>query len=342
MKTLVVGDIHGCIDELRSLIEAAGVVPGLDRIVAIGDIIDRGPDGLGVVRFLRDTPNCLALLGNHEAGFLNRRWTLEDSSGRCTYARYSEAERAEIDDYLSSLPLFMRLPEALVLHGGLEPGIPLESQDRKILLGVGSEGRPSFSAPDSWHRRLSYPVPVIVGHVELESVVEERGVWFIDTGCAKGGALSGLVLPSFAVYSVPAARDYWKATKASFEPGFLREDFPAMTWKTWDRTKAKGDYPENLDLISFVDEAWEAYIGALGDLVANAAGRLGLERLEPEAKRALFMGAMFSSAAGRRLSGFLQHGVGVAAARKAFLGPSDMAVRWRKEIDALEEAAKHG
>lgn len=51
MKTLIIGDIHGCLSTLKELIAKAGPV---DQIISVGDLIDRGPDSLGVVKYCID------------------------------------------------------------------------------------------------------------------------------------------------------------------------------------------------------------------------------------------------------------------------------------------------
>lgn len=60
--TLVIGDIHGCLSTLQALIAKAGPV---DQIISVGDLIDRGPDSLGVVKYCIDN-NIQVCLGNHE------------------------------------------------------------------------------------------------------------------------------------------------------------------------------------------------------------------------------------------------------------------------------------
>jgi serine/threonine protein phosphatase 1 len=65
MKTLVIGDIHGCHIELQALLDKAGLGDG-DTLLAVGDIVDRGPETPQVLDFFRDTPRTLTLLGNHE------------------------------------------------------------------------------------------------------------------------------------------------------------------------------------------------------------------------------------------------------------------------------------
>ncbi len=72
MKTLLIGDIHGCYTELLDLVEQAGL-SGDDRIIALGDIVDRGPDTPQVLEFFRSRPKSLLLMGNHERKHI--RWS---------------------------------------------------------------------------------------------------------------------------------------------------------------------------------------------------------------------------------------------------------------------------
>jgi serine/threonine protein phosphatase 1 len=65
MRTLVIGDIHGCYRELQQLLDKAGLAAG-DQIIALGDIVDRGPDSPRVLDFFRTQPNARSLQGNHE------------------------------------------------------------------------------------------------------------------------------------------------------------------------------------------------------------------------------------------------------------------------------------
>ena len=55
MKTFIIGDIHGCFTELQELLDKAGIADD-DRIIALGDIVDRGPDSVQVLDFFCDFP----------------------------------------------------------------------------------------------------------------------------------------------------------------------------------------------------------------------------------------------------------------------------------------------
>ena len=68
MRTIAIGDIHGCLTSLRALVTHAGITPD-DTIVTLGDYVDRGPDSRGVIDFLlrlRRDHNVISLMGNHE------------------------------------------------------------------------------------------------------------------------------------------------------------------------------------------------------------------------------------------------------------------------------------
>ena len=76
MRTIFVGDTHGCAVELQDILAAAAYDPSSDRLLLTGDAFARGPDPLGIWRQIQDT-NAKMVLGNHDAGLLDR---LEESA----------------------------------------------------------------------------------------------------------------------------------------------------------------------------------------------------------------------------------------------------------------------
>ena len=62
MQTIIIGDIHGCYFELQALLDRAGLVTG-DSIIAVGDIVDRGPETPQVLDFFQKDPQCTRLDG---------------------------------------------------------------------------------------------------------------------------------------------------------------------------------------------------------------------------------------------------------------------------------------
>jgi len=127
MRTLVVGDVHGCLDELLALLAAAGRTPG-DRVVLVGDLMCKGPNSAGVVRWARES-KADAVLGNHDAHVL-RAIHGEGHVGPLHSTVAQSLSGADIA-WLEARPLFLRLDAVagrpyLVVHGGLVPGIPIE------------------------------------------------------------------------------------------------------------------------------------------------------------------------------------------------------------------------
>ncbi len=218
---VIVGDIHGCFDELMALLDKIGPSAD-DTIISLGDMVDRGPKSPEVISFFAKNKNAQSLLGNHESkhvgfslGLLpekyfgkNQRKTVkqfEDRKGRVDTMTYAEALA-----YFKTLPLFIELPEAIIVHAGLMYGIPLASQNRKILSGIGFQIENKLDKGTGlFHWCEAYPPnekPVIFGHLGIGKapwpLPQRNNLWPIDTGCASGGYLTAITLPDFAVFQI--------------------------------------------------------------------------------------------------------------------------------------------
>ncbi len=138
-RTIVVGDVHGCLDELRELLRTVEHRPGTDRLVLIGDLVDRGPDSRGVIReAMRLGAECV--MGNHDEKHVRhaRKMALSPDSRvgfrteeeRGFYATLSPDELT----WLSSLPDYIRLgPSLVAVHAGCLPDRPVEAQPQRAL-----------------------------------------------------------------------------------------------------------------------------------------------------------------------------------------------------------------
>ena len=76
MKTIVVTDIHGCLEELESVWAQAGFDPETDKLICLGDLMDRGPYSFGVFDRFRSLKRkmgerCIMILGNHDDMMMN-------------------------------------------------------------------------------------------------------------------------------------------------------------------------------------------------------------------------------------------------------------------------------
>jgi serine/threonine protein phosphatase 1 len=192
-RLLAVGDIHGCLDHLERLMARVEPTPE-DRIVFLGDYIDRGPDGKGVVEFLIDLgrrfPNCVFLKGNHEAMFLDflagrNQWLYLYNGGASTLESYREERGVRIPgahlDFLANLPLYYETDDFIFVHAGLRPGKQLEKQQEKDLLWIREE---FINSSFDWGKT------VVFGHTPRQEPLLDKNRICLDTGAVFGNALT--------------------------------------------------------------------------------------------------------------------------------------------------------
>ena len=149
----VVGDIHGHLGTLRALMHRLKLGEE-DRVVLLGDMIDRGPDSAGVIEYVREHPQILAIKGNHEQMAiqslqerrieLNTTWM--SKGGASTWGSYIVAAKGDLhrakltfaEDcaWMADLPSHIVLDDWRLVHAGYHPRIDLDSQDEKTLLWI--------------------------------------------------------------------------------------------------------------------------------------------------------------------------------------------------------------
>lgn len=290
-RLLVVGDIHGCFRELEALSRLAELGP-TDLLVSVGDLVDRGPSSFEVVRhFAADPAHRLAVLGNHEEKHLRGdRHELDDPSGRITRTITRPRDYETMLTYFRTLPLYLDLPEALVVHAGLLPNLPLAEQPPGVLTGRGSQGRPGFDGVTPWwfdDPTLTPAKPVVFGHSVFPEVVCRAGerVWGLDTGAAVGGRLSGLLVPELCLVSVPTP-DYYRELLRRFAPVFLMRDLPRLPWRRVLGLPLEGWPDEVARRLVSARNAWRDALAALAADVGSLRALLGWEQLGPGTREA--------------------------------------------------------
>jgi bis(5'-nucleosyl)-tetraphosphatase (symmetrical) len=116
----VVGDVQGCLPDLQRLLAE---IPGDERLIFVGDLVNRGPDSLGTLRFVRNLgERAVALLGNHDLHLLAVDAGIRRAHRDDTLAEVLAApDRAELIDWLRHRPLAHVEAGALFVHAGVLP-----------------------------------------------------------------------------------------------------------------------------------------------------------------------------------------------------------------------------
>src|SRR5690348_4275412 len=122
MSTYVIGDVQGCFDELERLLREIGF-SGTDRLWLVGDLVNRGPKSLDVLRFVKALGSRAAtILGNHDLHLISQHEGFERPRPDDTFSDVLAApDRRELVDWLRARPLMHAEGEHAMIHAGLLP-----------------------------------------------------------------------------------------------------------------------------------------------------------------------------------------------------------------------------
>ncbi len=216
-EVFVIGDVHGCYDELVELLEKAGVRNNPNVIVIfVGDLINKGPKNKEVLQLVRDI-SALSVRGNHDQKSLFQAKKLKEDENypiQDKYAWLRDLDDADIE-LLSQLPFTISIPSlnAIVVHAGLVPGYSLTEQDpwdmmkmRNVLEVITSNGTKEYEAVEdhdvgqSWSKMWKGPEHVYYGHDARRRLNITSYATGLDSGCVYGGELTGVFLTGSKQY----------------------------------------------------------------------------------------------------------------------------------------------
>jgi bis(5'-nucleosyl)-tetraphosphatase (symmetrical) len=123
MATYAIGDLQGCLQPLRELLDYVAFEPGQDRVWLVGDLVNRGPESLEVLRFVRELgESAVTVLGNHDLYLIMQAAGFGKASKDDTLAPILEApDRNELLAWLRAQPLFHVEGRYAMVHAGLLP-----------------------------------------------------------------------------------------------------------------------------------------------------------------------------------------------------------------------------
>lgn len=258
----IIGDVHGCCDELESLLRVLGyeTVEGLWRHAAgrkavfVGDLVDRGPrivDTLNLVMQMQAAGHALCVPGNHDVKLLQKLNGKDVKVAHGLAETLAELE-SQPDDWKSKLKKFL---DDLISHYVLDDGklVVAHAGLKEEMQGRGSGAVRAFclygettGETDEFGLPVRYPwaseyrgnAVVVYGHTPVPQAEWLNRTINIDTGCVFGGKLTALRYPELETIAVDAARTY-------AEPA--RPFLPASTHDGTERT-AQQQHDDVLDI----------------------------------------------------------------------------------------------
>jgi bis(5'-nucleosyl)-tetraphosphatase (symmetrical) len=215
-RVLIVGDVHGCLDELKALLNKANFADGRTSVVLVGDVCNKGPHSAATVAYCREN-NFLCVRGNHDHAALKVRLPhplsakIASDRTRQAFHRLGPKYSNELPDswkwvtslsgldveWLTQLPYVLDCPFGLVVHAGLHPGVvSLRDQQPRVCMSMrnirASDGcwfECDSGGAEAWAPMWS-GTRVFFGHDARRRLQKCQWALGLDTACVYGHELT--------------------------------------------------------------------------------------------------------------------------------------------------------
>ena len=251
-RTIVIGDIHGCYDELMELLQQVELKDE-DFLLSLGDIVDRGNKSLEVYQFFKNRPNSKILMGNHERKHLNGQLNYAQEIVKVQFG----AEYPVFLDWLKTLEYAHETLQAIIVHAAFEPNTRLSEQKDEVLCGSTSGERylaQKLPTESHWQEHYRSEKPIIYGHhVVGDSPKIVNNTYGIDTGACHGGYLTALELPGFVIHQVKVKTDHWAVEQNKWQlPVLQAKNWQEMDFESIQKLLTKLEYLQNPEVKAFL------------------------------------------------------------------------------------------
>ena len=225
---LIVGDVHGCVDELKELIETNFINSENTCVIFVGDLVNKGPKSPEVVEYVKKN-SWYSVRGNHDEISM-KEWT-QSKDGKEPPAKLKWVENLpkESLDWLHERPYIIHIPSRMIVivHAGLLPENPLENQDPDTLMHIrcvkqnGSghwEWTRKYLEEEEedyklWGKMWSGPEHVYFGHDARRLYQKHKHATGLDTACVYGIELTAVYPLTGRTIKVSAHQNYTSSEK---------------------------------------------------------------------------------------------------------------------------------
>ena len=223
-RVVIITDIHGCLDECMELLDKLSFDKTKDRLINLGDTIDRGPKIYEVFVFFRELKEemgdrCVLLRGNHEQMMLDatggskrdKELWYYNSGEKTVYSFINHKHKIkEFRSWYEAMPLYYKDERFQCVHACLKDEDPAKNDPETLIWGRDTE----YSGKLVLTGHTPYKIPLYFNGSDPMGVINE-GIWgklpekgmiALDTGCVYGNRLTGMVIEDdrFIIESVPS------------------------------------------------------------------------------------------------------------------------------------------
>ena len=221
-ELLIVGDVHGCYDELKEMMDSNGITRENTCVLFVGDLTNKGPHSIKVVQYIMEN-GWFSVRGNHDEISMLEQTLSKDRDPSPKFQWVTQLGKKELD-WLSDLPYVLLVPtrQIIVVHAGVLPGVPLEEQDLEIFLYmrcVEQEGdklswtRKFCEDLRLWAEVWSGPEHIYYGHDARRLFKEFPFATALDSACVYGLHLTAVYPSNRKLLRVNAHQNYTSKDK---------------------------------------------------------------------------------------------------------------------------------
>lgn len=201
---MVIGDVHGCIDELKEIISKK---QDRDEYYIVGDLVNKGPDTKGVIDYCIQN-NIKCIMGNHDHHLVTELKENPNSK----YIMYNLSHKQI--EFLENLPFYRRIEDynLLLVHAGIVPNKKLDEQNKIDMIymrDLKEDGTASYKGGERpWAKYYNGPERIIFGHDAKRGFQKFEFAVGLDTGCCYGNHLTAMIFPEEEIIQVKAKQVY--------------------------------------------------------------------------------------------------------------------------------------
>lgn len=224
MRTIFIGDVHGCYDELMALVQKIWLKDE-DHLYFVWDLINKWPKSLEVVSYVKNRPNTWSVTWNHEFFSFPTKELLDQidsdnlvlSDGSKKWAHIQSTQSKSLErllssewylEWLRSLPVYIEKEDFILVHWGIHPDYWMNTPVEIATMIREYQGRP-------WYEYYQWEKKIIYGHWAIDGLRIRKNTIGLDTGCCFGWHLTAYCIETWeywqvranALYKMPA---HWK------------------------------------------------------------------------------------------------------------------------------------